>query len=258
MWSWLRLKSLSTRLKAELRTRTPSVGPIPGIGFVWPKSFTRAMRHNSLLTKYLPFVRSGEELALFRTHWPGVTTWAVLPALAHSGLHWKLASFGAIAPSVAGASGHAVWHLSRPVQGKLGSFGAMSPSGGSADAFAGPRPSPPVSANWVCLYNRSQRRFGQRSRPSPPVPFDVGIGFVSHAFVRSIACTRIGLVFPRPKAVLQTVPARPWDLCASGRDLRRGHVLGRSRRNPPKLWSLACGLLFCCYIIMHKHQFCFK
>jgi hypothetical protein len=163
-----------------------------------------------------PLCRSGRNWLCFARFGPAVTPWAALPALAHSGLHWKLASFGAIAPSVAGASGHAVRHLSRPVQGKLGSFGAISPSGGSADAFPSPPPSSSVPANWVRLYNRSQRRLRGRLRPSASAPVH-GANWLRFARIGSeyrVYADRTGL--SRLKAVLRTVQ----DLCASGANLR--------------------------------------
>ena len=198
------------------------------------KSFhRRPMRHNSFRQSTCPLCRSGEELALFgaavsclsgdssfsRSTWlcgrarqdwvrfarfgPAVTAWAALRPLPTPACTGELALFGAIATSVAGASGHAVWHLSRPVQGKLGSFGATSPSGGSADAFAGPRPS--LSIGKLGLFVPAV------ATTTPPATLSVGvrscrsgrIGFVSHAFVRSTAFTRIEPVFPAPRRYSQ-------------------------------------------------------
>jgi hypothetical protein len=76
-------------------------------------------------------------------------------------------------PRVGNAPGLAGQRLFQPMRGKLGSFGATGPSDGSAGAFAGPRPSLSVSANWVRLYQRSQRRLRGRPRPSPPAPVAV-------------------------------------------------------------------------------------
>ena len=102
----------------------------------------RPIRHNSFRNKDFPFVLLRQELALFRTNAP---VSAVLPAL----------------------DGQC---LLRPGRGQLGSFGAMNPSDGSIGEFGGPRPSRSVSANWVCLYHWSRRRFRRRPRPSASAP----------------------------------------------------------------------------------------
>jgi hypothetical protein len=107
------------------------------------------------------------------------------PAAASATLHTreKLASFGAIAPSVGGAFGPAVRRLSRPMQGKLGSFGAMSPSGGSADAFAGPRPSSSVPAiGFVCTTAPDDDSTGDLARPRAPVVARRLALFRTHSF----------------------------------------------------------------------------
>ena len=89
--------------------------------------------HNSFSTKYLSLVSLWRQLALF----------------------------GAFVPSGGRACGPGRQCLFRPARGKLGLFGAIGPS-------AGPRPLRLVSANWLCLYNRSQRRL--RRRPRRPRP----------------------------------------------------------------------------------------
>ena len=113
--------------------------------------------------------------------------------------------------------------------------------------------------NWLCLYHRSQRRLRRRPRRRCPLLSLRGIGFVWHA---SAAPRRHGR-HRRPSAtgtargklaLFRTHAPRE----ASGPLLRLLMILGRSRRNPPKLWSLVCQALFCCPVIIQVHQFLVK
>ncbi len=250
--------------------------------------FACSIRRNSFPTRYLPFlslrrnwlclIRLGptgaglSDLAGPRPFLPACVRLALFSEIAPSvgsasgpagqrlfrPVQGKLGLFGTTGPSDGSASGPAGQRLFRPVQGKLGLFGTTGPSDGSAGAFAGPPPSPSVSANWLCLYNRSQRRLRGRSRPFPPAPVDAAdwLCLVRTRSEYRVYADRTGL--SRLKAVLRTVQDHLCDLRASGVDLRRGRVPGRSRRNPPKLWSLICNPLFCCPIIIQVHQFLVK
>ena len=221
-----------------------------GIGFVLPTPSACQIRHNSSSTQYLPSVLLREELALFRTFWPGVTgrgdladscprvpaceNWlrfarllrssAVLPvrpAVAfpgRGGANWVCLTQWARA-----ATPPARVHL-HPC-GQIGFVCTSGPSDDPAGDLARPRPLLSLRADWLCLARiRSEYRvYADRTALS------------------------------RSKAVLRTVQDRLWDILASGIDLRRGHVVGRSRRNPPKSWSLSYYPLFCCPNIIRMH-----
>jgi hypothetical protein len=140
------------RLRRRLRRPAPisvRVGKLASFGTPGPTGGT-----GSLAGPCPP--RSGRKLALFccgplaRHICHNSFTAKRLPAFS---LCRELALFRAFWPNGAG-------------RGKLGSFGAIDPSDGSVGDFAGPRPSRSIPANWLRLYQRSQRRFHRRPRPS--------------------------------------------------------------------------------------------
>ena len=116
-----------------------------------------------------------------------------------------------------------------------------------------------LRSDWLCF-----ARFG------PAVPAQIALPALALSCPRAgnwLRLARIGSEYrvyadrtglSRLKAVLRTVQDRLGDRCASGANLRRRRVPGHSRRNPLKLWSLICGLLFCCYIIIRARQFLVK
>ena len=118
--------------------------------------------------------------------------------------------------------------------------GQWAPGDGSTNAFSGPCRSLSVSANWLRLYNRAQRRLRRRPRPPASAPVDGG-NWLRFARLRSeyrVYADRTGL--SRLKAVLRTVHDCLGDRCSSGVNLRRWRMLGHSRQNLPKSWSLIC------------------
>ncbi len=135
--------------------------------------------------------------------------------LGHPGPRGRLALFDAIASRVGSTCGPTGQRLFRPVRGKLGLFDARGPGDGSAGAFAGPRPALSTSANWLCLYHRSQRRLRQGPRPSPSAPVDVA-DWLCFARRRTTETPRT----PRMKlsSCLSTSPRSPrGSLCLCGR-----------------------------------------
>ena len=167
-----------------------------------------------------------------------------------SGGNWVC--FARFAPSMGVGRCCPAWPgigLFRLGRGQLGSFGAIGPSDGSAGAFAGPCPSLSVPANWLRLYNRAQRRLRRRPRPSAPAPVAAGrIGFVSHAFVRSTAFTRIGPVFPASRRYSERSRSPLGSLCLWGKSSTRKHA-GPLTTKPSKVVVsyLSSAILLLCY-----------
>ena len=138
---------------------------------------------------------------------------------------------------------------------ELALFRTLRSSGSGTGDPAGLGPSRPARGNWLCLYQRSRRRLRRRPRPSASAAVVPGklASFRTHWF---------GV--PRLRGSDRSFPPQggtpngPGYLWASVVDLRRGCVLGRSRRNPPKSWSLVCHPLFCCPVIIRARQFLVK
>jgi hypothetical protein len=127
----------------------------------------------------------------------------------------------------------------------------------------------PPTGNWLCL-----ARFAPTARAWATLPalgpcYPPAANWLRLARLRSeyrAGADRTGL--PRSKAVLgpqtrsvafgnpvRTVQDRLWDRCSSGASLRRGRGPGRSRRNPPKSWSLISHSLFYCPTNIQVYRF---
>jgi hypothetical protein len=200
-----------------------------GIGFVLPRSFVPPTRHNSLFIKYLPFVVLGGNWLCFARFGPAPPARATLPALAYPG---PPVAIGFVSHNSQrwGAFPILPVLVHSGLDKAIGFVCTSGPSAGSTGDLARPRPFLSLRADWLRL-----ARIGSEYR---------------------VYADRTGL--SRPKAALRTVQDRLWDLLASGADLRRGCVLGRSRRNPPKSWSFVCHSLFCCPVIIYACEFLVK
>ena len=178
--------------------------------------------------------------------------------------------FRTFRPGAAGRGDPAGPRPSRPARGNWLRFAQFAAVGGLPD----PVRSPPFRSwqdNWLRLYQRSQRRFRRRPRPSASAA--VARGELASFRTPSFGVPRLrgsDRSFPpqggtgTPNAICRVWeptpngPRSPLGYLVSAVGLRRGCVLTRSRRNPPKSWSLIRHALFCCPVIIRTCQFLVK